>query len=168
MSGTAMPGCPTRPTRQPVRLVITAPARHVQVSLIDWIHQRPEFRLTVAETGRRAGWGDRVLVAVVAESLLPGLFDLLHGWLAGQQTRTGPRNRTGLRVRLGDLGVEVQVDGRSDPLRLLAEARRARAAGSPPAGRSDPGTGSGPGAGAGVGPGRGQQSRPGPTSRERG
>ncbi|MFB9238990.1 pentapeptide repeat-containing protein [Plantactinospora siamensis] len=115
MNDTAPSGCTTR---QPVRLVITVPEPQVPTPLIDWLHQRPEFRLSVAETGRRAPLGDSVLVAVVAESLLPGLFDLLKSWLAGQ------RAGAGLRVRLGEATLEIQADGRTDPLRLLADLRR--------------------------------------------
>ncbi len=154
MTGTATPGN-IRPGRQPVRLVITAPGQPGRTSLIDWLHQRPEFRTSVRDTGRRtggrAGFSDAVIIAVVAESLLPGLFDLLKTWLAGQ------RSETSIRMRVGDSELEVQVTGRTDPLRLLAEVRRGLDhVATPPGGRTDPGIGSGPDTRAGVGP------RPGP------
>jgi hypothetical protein len=106
---------------RPVRLILTssvgAPPR---VSLIDWIHRRPEFRPAVRDAGGgrpggRAGFSDAVIIAVVAHSLLPGLFGLIQTWITEQ------RSQTTVRVLVADSEIEVQVDGRADPHRLIAD-----------------------------------------------
>jgi hypothetical protein len=127
--------------KQPVRLQLIPDLRQpAQVALIDWIHRRPEYRATVRDTGRRAGAGgrggfsDAVIIAVVAQSLLPGLFSLLQTWV-GQQ-----RSGATVRMRIGESEVEVQVTGRTDPAQLLDQVTRTiRENSDPPAGPgSDP------------------------------
>jgi hypothetical protein len=105
---------------RPVRLILTPgggpPPR---VSLIDWIHRRPEFRPAVRDAGGRpggrAGFSDAVIIAVVAHSLLPGLFGLIQTWITEQ------RSQTTVRVLVADSEIEVQVDGRADPHKLIAD-----------------------------------------------
>ncbi|PZG22879.1 hypothetical protein C1I95_04615 [Micromonospora craterilacus] len=112
------------PARQPVRLqMITDLRQPAQVSLIDWIHRRPEFRTGVRDLGGRAGGGragfsEAVIIAVVAQSLLPGLFALLQTWISQQ-----PSGAT-VRMRIGEAEVEVQVTGRTDPKQLLDQVTR--------------------------------------------
>ncbi|NGM12001.1 effector-associated constant component EACC1 [Verrucosispora sioxanthis] len=109
--------------RQPVRLqMITDRRRPAPVSLIDWIHRRAEFRTGVRDlggrTGGRAGFSEAVIIAVVAQSLLPGLFALLQTWLSQQ-----PSGAT-VRMRVGESEVEIQVTGRTDPRQLLDQVTR--------------------------------------------
>ncbi|MER5453932.1 hypothetical protein ABT008_04055 [Micromonospora sp. NPDC002389] len=109
--------------RQPVRLqMITTLRQPAQVPLVDWIHRRPEFRAGVRDlsgrTGGRAGFSEAVIIAVVAQSLLPGLFALLQTWLSQQ-----PSGAT-VRMRIGESEVEVQVTGRTDPRQLLDQVTR--------------------------------------------
>ncbi|MEV2239855.1 hypothetical protein [Micromonospora sp. NPDC049891] len=114
----------TNPTaRQPVRLQMVVDRRRpAAVSLVDWIHRRPEFRTSVrdlgARTGGRAGFSEAVIIAVVAQSLLPGLFALLQTWLSQQ-----PSGAT-VRMRIGESEVEIQVTGRTDPRQLLEQVTR--------------------------------------------
>ncbi|MEV6810749.1 hypothetical protein [Micromonospora sp. NPDC051296] len=110
--------------RQPVRLqMITDLRQPAQVPLIDWIHRRPEFRTGVRDLGGRtgggrAGFSEAVIIAVVAQSLLPGLFALLQTWISQQ-----PSGAT-VRMRIGEAEVEVQVTGRTDPKQLLDQVTR--------------------------------------------
>jgi hypothetical protein len=112
------------PARQPVRLqMITDLRQPARVSLIDWIHRRPEFRTGVRDrggrTGGRAGFSEAVIIAVVAQSLLPGLFALLQTWISQQPSGAS------VRMRIGESEVEVQVTGRTDPKQLLDQVTRA-------------------------------------------
>ncbi|MCI4061717.1 hypothetical protein MRQ36_03650 [Micromonospora sp. R77] len=108
---------------RPVRLVLTPRVtRPVQVGLLPWLHRRPEFRATVrdpAATGGRPGFSDAVIIAVVAQGLLPGLFNLVQSWVDQQRTEVS------IRVQSADGEVELQVNGRTDPAALLAQATRA-------------------------------------------
>jgi hypothetical protein len=121
-------GQPARPRPdQPVRLILTAhPNQPPRIPLIDWIHRDPRYRAAVRDSGGRrdgrAGFSDAVIIAVVAEALLPGLFGLLQTWVTEQRTETH------IRVRVGDSEIEVKVTGRSDPKALLAEVTRSHAA----------------------------------------
>ncbi|MGW1062347.1 effector-associated constant component EACC1 [Micromonospora rubida] len=114
----------TRPGR-PVRLVLTPRAgRPPRVPLLAFIHQRPEFRAAVRDagggrTGGRPGFSDAVIIAVVAQGLLPGLFSLLQSWVDQQRTEAS------IRIQVGDAEVEVQVNGRTDATKLLDQATRA-------------------------------------------
>ncbi|PYC70403.1 hypothetical protein C7C45_13550 [Micromonospora arborensis] len=119
--------------RQPVRLTISP--RHRQpppVALLDWIHRSPQYRPVVRPAGGggggRAGFSDAVIIAVLAQGLLPGLFNLLQSWVDQQRTEAS------IRIQAGDTEVELQVSGRTDSARLLAQAtealRAAREAGS--------------------------------------
>ena len=58
--------------------------------------------------------------------LLPGLFNLLQSWVDQQRTEAS------IRIQSGDTEVELQVSGRTDSARLLAQATEAlRAAREP-------------------------------------
>ncbi|MEV4499322.1 hypothetical protein AB0J84_26950 [Micromonospora arborensis] len=118
--------------RQPVRLTISP--RHRQpppVALLDWIHRSPQYRPVVRPAGGgggggRAGFSDAVIIAVLAQGLLPGLFNLLQSWVDQQRTEAS------IRIQAGDTEVELQVSGRTDSARLLAQATEAlRAAREP-------------------------------------
>lgn len=110
---------PGRPVRLVLTPVLKQPAR---TSLVDWIHQRPEYRAGVKDTqrnlGGRAAFSDGVIIAIVAHALLPGLFDLLKTWLAQQS------GEAIIRVRVADSEVEVQVTGRTDVRQLLTDVIR--------------------------------------------
>ncbi|GGO15626.1 effector-associated constant component EACC1 [Micromonospora parathelypteridis] len=123
--------------RQPVRLTISP--RHRQpppVALLDWIHRSPQYRPVVRQAGGggggRPGFSDAVIIAVLAQGLLPGLFNLLQSWVDQQRTEAS------IRIQAGDTEVELQVSGRTDSARLLAQAtealRAAREPGSDAAG----------------------------------
>lgn len=127
--------------RQPVRLVLVPrTARPPRVPLLDWLHQRPEFRAGVRDsggrTGGRPGFSDAVIIAVVAQALLPGLFGLLQSWVDQQRTEVS------IRIQVGDSEVEVQVNGRTDATKLIDQAtralRQAGGAGADPAGPAGP------------------------------
>ncbi|NBE83687.1 effector-associated constant component EACC1 [Micromonospora rubida] len=109
--------------RQPVRLVLVPrTARPPRVPLLEWLHQRPEFRAGVRDGGRtggRPGFSDAVIIAVVAQALLPGLFGLLQSWVDQQRTEVT------VRVRAGESEVEIQVNGRTDATKLIDQATRA-------------------------------------------
>ncbi|WP_229400140.1 effector-associated constant component EACC1 [Micromonospora okii] len=111
--------------RQPVRLVLTPrAAAPVRVPLLAWLHQRPELRASVREagggrSGGRPGFSDAVIIAVVAQALLPGLFNLLQSWVDQQRTEVS------VRVQAGDVEVELQVNGRTDATALIDQANRA-------------------------------------------
>ncbi|MDG4814411.1 MULTISPECIES: hypothetical protein [unclassified Micromonospora] len=111
--------------RQPVRLVLTPrAARPPRVPLLSWIHQRPEFRAAVraaggGRSGGRPGFSDAVIIAVVAQALLPGLFNLLQSWVDQQRTEVS------VRVQAGESEVEIQVNGRTDATKLIDQATRA-------------------------------------------
>ncbi|MFG1917804.1 hypothetical protein [Micromonospora sp. NPDC048898] len=115
--------------RQPVRLTISP--RHRQappVALLDWIHRNPQYRPLVRQGGGggRGGFSDAVIIAVLAQALLPGLFNLLQSWVDQQRTEAS------IRIQAGDTEVELQVSGRTDSARLLAQATEAlRAAREP-------------------------------------
>ncbi|MEU7801174.1 hypothetical protein AB0J14_12195 [Micromonospora arborensis] len=117
--------------RQPVRLTISP--RHRQpppVALLDWIHRSPQYRPVVRQAGGggggRPGFSDAVIIAVLAQGLLPGLFNLLQSWVDQQRTEAS------IRIQAGDTEVELQVSGRTDSARLLAQATEAlRAAREP-------------------------------------
>ncbi|MEV4492052.1 hypothetical protein AB0K04_18290 [Micromonospora coxensis] len=110
--------------RQPVRLVLTPrAARPPQVPLLSWIHQRPEYRAAVRDAGAgraggRPGFSDAVIIAVVAQALLPGLFNLLQSWVDQQRTEVS------VRVQAGESEVEIQVNGRTDATKLIDQATR--------------------------------------------
>ncbi|MEU4715771.1 hypothetical protein AB0F73_19210 [Micromonospora purpureochromogenes] len=113
----------TRPGR-PVRMVLTPrTARPPRVPLLAWIHRRPEFRAAVRDAaagqGGRPGFSDAVIIAVVAQGLLPGLFNLLQSWVDQQRTEVS------IRIQVGDAEAEIQVNGRTDPTKLLDQATRA-------------------------------------------
>ncbi|MDO3704723.1 hypothetical protein Q3W71_23960 [Micromonospora sp. C28SCA-DRY-2] len=118
-------------TRQPVRLTIVPRHRQPpQVALLDWIHRRPEYRPAVRPAGGagggRPGFSDAVIIAVLAQGLLPGLFNLLQTWVDQQRTEAS------IRIQSGETEVELQVNGRTDSARLLAQATEAlRAAREP-------------------------------------
>ncbi|RKN18756.1 hypothetical protein D7147_15095 [Micromonospora musae] len=110
--------------RQPFRLTITPRQRQAPpVTLLDWIHRRPEYRPVVRSAGGagggRAGFSDAVIIAVVAQALLPGLFNLLQSWVDQQRTEAS------IRIQTGETEVELQVNGRTDSARLLAQATEA-------------------------------------------
>ncbi|MER5702943.1 hypothetical protein ABT023_13505 [Micromonospora sp. NPDC002296] len=110
--------------RQPVRLVLVPrTARPPRVPLLTWLHQRPEFRAGVRDsggrTGGRPGFSDAVVIAVVAQALLPGLFGLLQSWVDQQRTEVT------VRVQVGESEVEIQVNGRTDATKLIDQATRA-------------------------------------------
>lgn len=123
--------------RLPVRLTINPRQRHQPpVALLDWIHRSPEYRQVVRQAGGggggRPGFSDAVIIAVLAQGLLPGLFNLLQSWVDQQRTEAS------IRIQAGDAEVELQVTGRTDSARLLAQAtealRAARESGSDTAG----------------------------------
>ncbi|MEU5673567.1 hypothetical protein ABZ749_25070, partial [Micromonospora sp. NPDC047753] len=67
--------------RLPIRLTINPRQRQSpSVDLLTWIHRRPEYRPVVrtAGGGGRPGFSDAVIIAVLAQGLLPGLFNLLQ------------------------------------------------------------------------------------------
>ncbi|MBO4163697.1 MULTISPECIES: effector-associated constant component EACC1 [Micromonospora] len=109
----------------------TAPARLVlapraagphRVPLLAWLHRDPRYRTLVRDAGQaggRPGFSDAVIIAVVAQGLLPGLFNLVQSWVDQQRTEVS------IRLQVGDSEVEIQVSGRSDPAKLLDEAQRA-------------------------------------------
>lgn len=107
----------------PVRLLLTPRAtRPVRVGLLPWLHQRPEFRTAVrdpAAVGGRPGFSDAVIIAVVAQGLLPGLFNLVQTWVDQQRTEVS------IRVQVADAEVELQVNGRTNATTLLELATRA-------------------------------------------
>ncbi|MEO3746208.1 hypothetical protein [Plantactinospora sp. B5E13] len=145
-----------RPADQPVHLILTAhSASSPQQGLGDWLRRHPEYRNAVRETrGRqdgRAGFSDAVIIAVVAQALLPGLFQVLQTWVAQQ------RRDTRVRLRVGEAEVEFQVTGRTDPKELLAEVTRSlpAVASQAPAGGTGPAAVPGP-TGGGVTPLGGQ------------
>lgn len=108
-----------------VRLVLTPRGAHPpRVPLLTWLHRRPEFRATVREAGGgqaggRAGFSDAVIIAVVAQAFLPGLFNLLQTWVQQQRTEVS------VRLQVGDGEVELQVSGRTDATKLLEQAQQA-------------------------------------------
>ncbi|MEV4121024.1 hypothetical protein [Micromonospora sp. NPDC049645] len=121
--------------RLPVRLTINPRQRQPpSVDLLTWIHRRPEYRPVVRAGGGggggRPGFSDAVIIAVLAQGLLPGLFNLLQSWVDQQRTEAS------IRIQAGDTEVELQVSGRTDSARLLAQAtealRAARETGSEP------------------------------------
>ncbi|MBM0233136.1 hypothetical protein JNW91_15455 [Micromonospora sp. STR1_7] len=121
--------------RLPVRLTINPRQRQPPpVALLDWIHRSPAYRPVVrqANGGGRPGFSDAVIIAVLAQGLLPGLFNLLQSWVDQQRTEAS------IRIQAGDTEVELQVTGRTDSARLLAQAtealRAARESGSDTAG----------------------------------
>ncbi|MEH0820545.1 MULTISPECIES: effector-associated constant component EACC1 [unclassified Micromonospora] len=108
----------------PVRMMLTPrAARPPRVPLLTWIHRRPEFRAAVRDAGAgqggRPGFSDAVIIAVVAQALLPGLFNLLQSWVDQQRTEVS------VRIQVGDSEAEIQVNGRTDPTTLLDQATRA-------------------------------------------
>ncbi|RGC67084.1 hypothetical protein C5N14_20655 [Micromonospora sp. MW-13] len=110
--------------RQAVRLVLVPrTARPPQMPLLSWLHQRPELRAGVRDSGGRAGgrpgFSDAVITAVVAQALLPGLFGLLQSWVDQQRTEVT------VRVQAGESEVEIQVNGRTDATKLIDQATRA-------------------------------------------
>ncbi|MGC4758683.1 effector-associated constant component EACC1 [Micromonospora trifolii] len=115
--------------RLPVRLTINPRQRQPpSVDLLTWIHRRPEYRPVVRPSGGggRPGFSDAVIIAVLAQGLLPGLFNLLQSWVDQQRTEAS------IRIQSGDTEVELQVSGRTDSARLLAQATEAlRAAREP-------------------------------------
>ncbi|MET8232523.1 hypothetical protein ABZS77_17815 [Micromonospora sp. NPDC005298] len=118
--------------RSPLRLTINPRQRHQPpVALLDWIHRDPRYRPVVRQGGGgggRPGFSDAVIIAVLAQGLLPGLFNLLQSWVDQQRTEAS------IRIQAGDTEVELQVNGRTDTTRLLAQAtealRAARESGS--------------------------------------
>lgn len=111
------------PANRPVHLILTPVLkRPTRTPLVDWIHQRPEYRAGVRDTrwstAGMGGFSDGVIIAVVAHALLPGLFDLLKTWLAQQG------GDTIIRVRVADSEVEMQVTGRTDARQLLTDVTR--------------------------------------------
>ncbi|MEW2432425.1 hypothetical protein AB0877_30880 [Micromonospora sp. NPDC047644] len=124
--------------RLPVRLTINPRQRQSpSVDLLTWIHRRPEYRPVVRTAGGgggRPGFSDAVIIAVLAQGLLPGLFNLLQSWVDQQRTEAS------IRIQAGDTEVELQVSGRTDSARLLAQAtealRAAREPGSEPGSKS--------------------------------
>ncbi|MEU0548113.1 hypothetical protein [Micromonospora sp. NPDC005979] len=109
--------------RLPVRLTINPRQRQpAAVDLLTWIHRRPEYRPMVRAAGGgggRPGFSDAVIIAVLAQGLLPGLFNLLQSWVDQQRTEAS------IRIQSGDTEVELQVSGRTDSARLLAQATEA-------------------------------------------
>ncbi|WP_432898876.1 effector-associated constant component EACC1 [Micromonospora matsumotoense] len=109
----------------------TAPARLVlapraagphRVPLLTWLHRDPRYRTLVRDAGQaggRPGFSDAVIIAVVAQGLLPGLFNLVQSWVDQQRTEVS------IRLQVGDSEVEIQVNGRTDPAKLLDQAQRA-------------------------------------------
>ncbi|MET8045042.1 hypothetical protein ABZU25_29780 [Micromonospora sp. NPDC005215] len=117
--------------RLPVRLTINPRQRQQpSVALLDWIQRNPQYRPVVRQAGGggggRPGFSDAVIIAVLAQGLLPGLFNLLQSWVDQQRTEAS------IRIQAGDTAVELQVSGRTDSARLLAQATEAlRAAREP-------------------------------------
>ncbi|KAB1941885.1 hypothetical protein F8271_13710 [Micromonospora sp. ALFpr18c] len=109
--------------RLPVRLTINPRQRQPPpVALLDWIHRSPVYRPVVRPGGGgggRPGFSDAVIIAVLAQGLLPGLFNLLQSWVDQQRTEAS------IRIQAGDTEVELQVTGRTDSARLLAQATEA-------------------------------------------
>ena len=111
--------------RLPVRLIINPRQRQPpSVDLLTWIHRRPEYR-PVSPPGRRrrgpAGVQRRGDHRGAGPGLLPGLFNLLQSWVDQQRTEAS------IRIQTGDAEVELQVSGRTDSARLLAQATEALA-----------------------------------------
>ncbi|SCF04873.1 hypothetical protein GA0074696_2419 [Micromonospora purpureochromogenes] len=108
---------------RPVRMVLTPrTAGPPRVPLLAWIHRRPEFRAAVRDAagqGGRPGFSDAVIIAVVAQGLLPGLFNLVQSWVDQQRTEVS------IRIQVGDAEAEIQVNGRTDPTKLLDQATQA-------------------------------------------
>ena len=69
--------------------------------------------------GGHPGFSDAVIIAVVAQGLLPGLFNLVQSWVDQQRTDVS------IRIQVADAEVEIQVNGRTDATRLLDQATRA-------------------------------------------
>ncbi|KWV29466.1 effector-associated constant component EACC1 [Micromonospora rifamycinica] len=107
----------------PARLVLAPRAAGPQrTPLLTWLHRDPRYRAVVRDAGRgdgRAGFSDAVIIAVVAQGLLPGLFNLVQSWVDQQRTEVS------IRLQVGDSEVELQVSGRTDPTKLLDQAQRA-------------------------------------------
>ncbi|WFE93913.1 hypothetical protein [Micromonospora sp. WMMD987] len=107
----------------PARLVLAPRAAGLQrTPLLTWLHRDPRYRAVVRDAGRaggRAGFSDAVIIAVVAQGLLPGLFNLVQSWVDQQRTEVS------IRLQVGDSEVELQVSGRTDPTKLLDQAQRA-------------------------------------------
>ncbi|WP_431919467.1 effector-associated constant component EACC1 [Micromonospora wenchangensis] len=110
----------------PARLVLAARAAGPQrTTLLAWLHRDPRYRALVRDAGPgsgaggRAGFSDAVIIAVVAQGLLPGLFNLVQSWVDQQRTEVS------IRLQVGDSEVEIQVNGRTDAAKLIDEARRA-------------------------------------------
>ncbi|WKU07492.1 hypothetical protein [Micromonospora sp. HUAS LYJ1] len=110
----------------PVRLVLAPRVAGPQLTtLLAWLHREPRYRALVRDAGPgsgpggRAGFSDAVIIAVVAQGLLPGLFNLVQSWVDQQRTEVS------IRLQVGDSEVEIQVNGRTDAAKLLDEAQRA-------------------------------------------
>ncbi|MEV6798605.1 hypothetical protein AB0M91_09685 [Micromonospora rifamycinica] len=107
----------------PARLVLAPRAAGPQrMPLLTWLHRDPRYRAMVRDAGQgggRAGFSDAVIIAVVAQGLLPGLFNLVQSWVDQQRTDVS------IRLQVGDSEVELQVSGRTDPTKLLDQAQRA-------------------------------------------
>ena len=114
--------------RQPVRLTISP--RHRQpppVALLDWIQRSPQYRPMVRQAGGgggRPGFSDAVIIAVLAQGLLPGLFNLLQSWVDQQRTEAS------IRIQAGDTEVELPGE-RSHRFRSPAGPGDRGAAGRP-------------------------------------
>ncbi|WP_194823741.1 hypothetical protein [Micromonospora sp. S-DT3-3-22] len=108
----------------PARLVLAPRAAGPQrMTLLAWLHRDPRYRALVRDAGQsgggRAGFSDAVIIAVVAQGLLPGLFNLVQSWVDQQRTEVS------IRLQVGDSEVEIQVNGRTDAAKLFDEAQRA-------------------------------------------
>ncbi|WP_422755398.1 effector-associated constant component EACC1 [Micromonospora sp. WMMD708] len=110
----------------PARLVLAPRAAGPQrTTLLAWLHRDPRYRALVRDAGPgggaggRAGFSDAVIIAVVAQGLLPGLFNLVQSWVDQQRTEVS------IRLQVGDSEVEIQVNGRTDAAKLFDEAQRA-------------------------------------------
>ncbi|MDI5942577.1 hypothetical protein QLR68_31570 [Micromonospora sp. DH15] len=60
-----------------------------------------------------------MIIAVVAQALLPGLFHLWQSWVDQQRTEVS------VRVQAGESEVEIQFNGRTDATKLIDQATRA-------------------------------------------